>query len=284
MPSIETDGYATNYEITGSGEPLLLFSPGGFEATLDNWSTMGRYRQLRLLDHLSERYTCVAFDRRESGGSGGRLERLTWDLYARQAVALLDHLGIETAHMMGGCVGCSSICAVAVAHPARVSTMVLFSPAGGPRYRMRQHRRFGRHLAFTDESGCAEVVRLALSTDSTFLQDPRVGPWAGLIRADTAFAETYGRCASDRYRLIVEGTLAAMFDRDTVAGARPEDLMLLDIPALIVPGQDASHATSAARYLHECLAGSEYWDVPVAEQTEDRTAPRIIEFLAGSTP
>ena len=35
----------------------------------------------------------------------------------------------------------------------------------------------------------------------------------------------------------------------------------------------------AARYFHECLPKSEYWDVPVAAQTEEATAPRLIEFL-----
>jgi len=50
-----------------------------------------------------------------------------------------------------------------------------------------------------------------------------------------------------------------LFDRDTVAGPEPEDLLRLDVPALIVPGQDASHATSAARYLEECLPRGEYW-------------------------
>jgi hypothetical protein len=70
-----------------------------------------------------------------------------------------------------------------------------------------------------------------------------------------------------------------MFDRDTVPGPEPEDLMRLDIPALIVPGQDASHATSAARFLEECLPRAEYWDVPVSEQTEDTAPARVMEFL-----
>ena len=43
--------------------------------------------------------------------------------------------------------------------------------------------------------------------------------------------------------------------------------MQLDIPALVIPGHDASHATSAARYLEECLPRSEYWDIAVADQT-----------------
>jgi hypothetical protein len=55
--------------------------------------------------------------------------------------------------------------------------------------------------------------------------------------------------------------------------------MRLNIPALIVPGRDAAHATSAARYLEECLPGAEYWDAPVATQTEETAPRRIIEFL-----
>ena len=74
-----------------------------------------------------------------------------------------------------------------------------------------------------------------------------------------------------------------MYDRDTAPGAEPEDLMQLDIPALVIPGQDASHATSAARYLAECLPRAEYFDVPAAEQTEANASPRIMQFL-GSVP
>ena len=74
-----------------------------------------------------------------------------------------------------------------------------------------------------------------------------------------------------------------LFDRDTAPGAEPEDLMRLDMPALIVPGRDAAHATSAARYLEECLPQSQYWDVPVAAQTEETTPGRIIEFLDQAT-
>ncbi len=70
-----------------------------------------------------------------------------------------------------------------------------------------------------------------------------------------------------------------LFDRDTAPGAEPEDLLRLDIPALVIPGRDASHATSAARYLEECLPRSEYWDVPVADQTEATAPARVLAFL-----
>jgi pimeloyl-ACP methyl ester carboxylesterase len=279
MPTALADGIVTRYEVAGSGPPLLMFSPGGFDSTLESWRTVGIYRRLDLLEQLTARYTCITFDRRESGRSGGRVERLSWSHYVAQAIGLLDHLGIERAHLMGGCVGCSTAVAMAVARPDRVRSMVLFSPAGGVKYRMKQQDRFARHLAHVQARGLDGVVALARETDAGFAADPRVGPWNSVIRTDPAFAEAYAKQEVARYALVVNGTARLMFDRDTVPGAEPEDLLRLDVPALVVPGQDESHAPSAARYLQECLPLVEYWDVPVAEQTRETAPARVLEFL-----
>ena len=279
MPTTDIDGLTTRYEVAGSGPPLLMFSPGGFDSHLEAWRTVGIYRRLNLLDHLSKKYTCITFDRRESGRSGGRVERITWGHYVAQAKGLLDHLDVERAHLMGGCVGCSTVAAFGVAHPERVSSMVLFSPAGGVRYRMKQHARFAVHQAFVEQNGLQQVVDLARSHDDGFTKDPRVGPWVTVIRTDAAFADAYARIDVERYLVVVSGMARLLYDRDTVPGAEPEDLLRLDLPALVVPGQDTSHATSAARYLQECLPAAEYWDVPVAEQTEETAPARVLEFL-----
>ena len=280
MTTAVIDGIRTRYEVTGSGPPLLMYSPGGFDSRLENWSTLGVYRRLGLIDRLRTSYSCIAFDRRESGLSGGRVERVTWADYVAQGIGLLDHLGIDRALLMGGCVGCSAVLALAVAHPARAAGLVLYSPAGGPRYRMTQHARFADHAAFVRASGLAAVVDLARDRDRGFGHDPRVGPWVTVIRADDEFAAAYARLDPDAYLTAVHGMARTMFDRDTVPGAEPEDLMRLDLPALIVPGQDASHAPSAARYLQECLPRAEYWDVPVASQTAGTAPARVLEFLA----
>jgi pimeloyl-ACP methyl ester carboxylesterase len=282
MDTVEINGIATRYEVTGSGEPLLMYSPGGFDSSLENWKTFGNYRRLNLVQHLSEKYTCITFDRRESGLSGGRVERIGWADYAAQGEGLLDHLGIGKAHLMGGCVGCSSVMALAVARPERVRSMVLFAPAGGVAYRLKQHSRLNQHQLFAAEHGLDEVVALAQSHDKSFTQDPRVGPWVTVLRSNPAFARSYVQTDPSRYQTILSGMARLLFDRDTVPGPEPEDLMLLDVPALIVPGQDTSHAPSAARYLQECLPASEYWDVPVVEQTEETVPPRLLEFLASN--
>jgi pimeloyl-ACP methyl ester carboxylesterase len=281
MPVAEVDGIATRYEVTGDGPPLLLFSPGGFNAALENWTSFGIYRRLNLLEHLRDRFTCIAFDKRESGESGGRVEQIGWADYAAQGAGLLDELGVERARLLGGCIGCSIVTAFAVEHPDRVERMVLYSPAGGPRYRLTQLGRFATHVAHVEEAGLGGVVALARDGEETFAQDPRVGPWATVLRRDEAFAHDYEARDPAEYRALVERMAQALFDRDTAPGPGPEALMSLEVPALVVPGHDASHATSAARYLEECLTGSEYWDVPPEEQTEQTAPPRVLEFLAG---
>jgi len=256
-----------------------MFSPGGFDASLEKWSTLGVYARTKLLDGLSGKYSCIIFDRRECGESGGRVERVTWSHFAAQGKALLEHLNIERAHLMGGCMGCGPVAAFAVAYPHATLSMVLYWPVGGARYRINGHQRFAEHLAYVQQHDLKQVVRLVTEEGKPFNADPRGGPWASVIRHDRAFADSFIRQDVDAYKLIVAGMARTLLDRDTAPGAEPEDLLRLDIPALIVPGRDTSHATSAARYLEECLPRSEYWDVPVSGQTEESAPSRVLQFL-----
>lgn len=277
MPSALIDGIATRYEIIGDGPPLLMYAPGGFDATIEKWRSGGVYERIRLLEHLPKKYRCVAFDRRECGQSGGRVEAIRWRHYADHGKRLLEHLGIERAHLIGGCMGCSCVMAFAVAYPQATLSMILWWPVGGAKYRIRAHQRFADHLAFVREHGLAGVVAHVQKEQKAFNADPRGGPWASPIRTDRAFAERFAE--HHRYVETVEQMRRALFDRDTSPGAEPEDLLKLDIPALIIPGRDESHATSAARYLEECLPASQYWDALPEGQTEATAAPRVLQFL-----
>ena len=161
--------------------------------------------------------------------------------------------------------------------------MLLWWPVGGAKYRIKAHERFGAHLAFVRSSGLDAVVAHVRKEAKAFNADPRGGPWASPIRTDAAFAEAYAKQDAHKYADLVEQMVHRLFDRDTSPGAEAEDLLKLDIPALIVPGRDESHATSAARYLEECLPKSQYWDVLPEQQTEADAAPRLLDFLNSVT-
>jgi pimeloyl-ACP methyl ester carboxylesterase len=279
VPDALIDGIRTRYEVLGEGPALLLYAPGGFDATLEKWRTQGVYARIKLLDHLPQKYRCIVFDRRECGQSGGRVELITWAHYVRQGKRLLEHLGIERAHVGGGCMGCCAAIAFGVAHPKETLSLLLWWPVGGAKYRIKAHQRFAEHLAFAREHGLNGVVAHVRKEGKAFNADARGGPWASPIRHDGAFGEAYAKRELRDYERIVNGMCRALFDRDTSPGAEPEELMKLDIPALIVPGRDESHATSAARYLEECLPLAEYWDVLPEMQMEANAAERIFAFL-----
>jgi pimeloyl-ACP methyl ester carboxylesterase len=254
-----------------------MLAPGGFDATMEKWTTAGVWKGMRPLETLSSEFTLIAYDRRESGASGGRVERLTWSLFADQAKALLDHLGIREAYILGGCMGCSVALAFASRYPQATRALVLHWPVGGYRWKLNGGDRFARHADFAREHGLAGVVMRAHEGKS-FWQDPEAGPWASVIVRDARFAEAFPHQDPERYVGLVAASGRTLFDRDMPPGAEPEEMMAMKAPALILPGDDPAHAASGAYYLRELLPRPEFWPVMPPDQTPDRVRDRILEF------
>ncbi len=277
MPVAIIDGLEVYHETHGSGAPILMFAPGGFDATIDKWLVASAWKEINTLEKLSSEFRLIVYDRRESGRSGGRVEKLRWDLYAQQAKGLLDYLRIDSAFIMGGCMGCSVALAFAVSFPQATRALVLHWPVGGYRWKANSRERFARHAAFVRERGLKGIVERAKEKKS-FWQDPEAGPWASCIARDEEFARVFMAQNQERYLGIVATSGPRLFDRDTAPGAEPEEIMGVQAPALIVPGDDPSHGTSAAHYLRECLPKAEFWNVMPPEQTTEKVCDRILDF------
>src|SRR4026209_361548 len=120
MPFATLNGIRVQYVVQGKGPHLLMFAPGGFRSVISRWTAQGGKREWKEMDGLaalSRHFTCIAYDRRESGLSGGRVEPLTWDLYVQEAKGLLDLAGASEAHVLGSCMGAALALAFAVRHP-----------------------------------------------------------------------------------------------------------------------------------------------------------------------
>ena len=68
---------------------------------------------------------------------------------------MLDHLGYEKAHLLGGCMGVCPVTVFAKKYPQTVLSMILYWPVGGAKFRMRGHDRFNKHLALLELEGLA---------------------------------------------------------------------------------------------------------------------------------
>ncbi len=274
MPFATVDGIDTYYETYGSGSPILMCAPGGFDATLGKWREASAWTGMDAVEALAAEHTVILYDRRECGRSAGRIEQLAWATFARHGKALLDHLKIASAWIMGGCMGCSVALAFAVHHPEATRGLLLHWPVGGFRWKANGQERFTRHYNFVKQNGINGVIERARGGKS-FWMDPEGGPWAALIARDSAFAERFATQDVERYLAIIITTARALFDRDTSTGAEPEQLLGIKAPSLIIPGDDASHATSGAHYLRELLANADFWNIMPPEQTTQNVCDRI---------
>jgi len=277
MPVETIDGLDVNYEVLGSGTALLLFAPGGFDATIEKWREASAWKGMDALSALAAQHQVIVYDRRECGRSGGRVERLSWSSYTSQAAALLDHLKIPTAYVLGGCMGCSVALAFGVHYPQRTRGLLLHWPVGGYRWKMSAQSRFQRHCNFAKDNGLRAVVARA-RTGKSFWLDAEAGPWASVIERDSSFADKFVDQDLERYLGIIMTAGRSMFDRDTATGAEPEEILGIKAPALIIPGDDPSHATSGAHYLRELLPKADFWNVMPPEQTTQNVCGRILEF------
>ncbi len=277
MPSTTIDGIDTYYETYGAGTPILMCAPGGFDATIEKWRTATAWTGMDAIKALAADHTVILYDRRESGRSGGRVERLRWSSYTRHGKALLDHLKIDSAWIMGGCMGCSVALAFAVDYPQATRGLVLHWPVGGYRWKVNCQERFLRHYNFVKQNGLQGVVERARGGKS-FWTDSEGGPWATEIARNHAFADNFASQDLERYLGTVFTSGRSLFDRDTAPGAEPEEVMGIKSPSLIIPGDDPSHATSGAHYLRELLPKSDFWNFMPPEQTTQNVCDRVLEF------
>jgi 3-oxoadipate enol-lactonase len=116
MPFASINGVNRFYQETGSGEALLLIN--GIGGTSGGWEP--------LLPDLSARFHVITSDNRGVGRSESPPGPYTTRQMAEDAAALLAHLGIARAHVVGSSMGGMIAQELALAYPARVGRMILY--------------------------------------------------------------------------------------------------------------------------------------------------------------
>jgi 3-oxoadipate enol-lactonase len=112
-----SDGIRLHYEALGrSGAPAVLMIQG-LGADKHGWD-MQRFV-------LAARYRVIAFDNRGAGRSDKPFGTYSLEQMADDAITVLDHVGVERAHVVGASMGGAIAQILAVEHPQRVRSLTL---------------------------------------------------------------------------------------------------------------------------------------------------------------
>jgi pimeloyl-ACP methyl ester carboxylesterase len=119
MPKATTRDIVTYYEEAGRGEPLLMIM--GISGDLQGWALQ--------VPELSKHFRVITYDNRGAGRSSAPDRPYSIKQMAGDACALLDHLGIAKAHVLGFSMGGYIAQEFAIAHPERVNKLILLATA-----------------------------------------------------------------------------------------------------------------------------------------------------------
>ncbi|MCB1515647.1 MAG: alpha/beta hydrolase [Hyphomicrobiaceae bacterium] len=238
MHQFSSDGVEIAYIDEGEGPPVLLIH--GFASNVQtNWVTPSWVGYLR-----GKGYRVIAFDNRGHGQSAKlyRLEDYGAPLMAEDARRLLDHLGIQSAHVMGYSMGARITAFLSLAHPERVQSAVF----GGLGINMvRGMAGTGPIAAALEAPSIDDVTNVTARTFRAFAEQTGsdLKALAACIRSsrDPLTREDVARIGCP--------VLVAVGETDVVGGSA-EDLAAL-IPgaeALVIPGRDHMKAVGDKVY------------------------------------
>lgn len=137
MSTIEDIAAPIHIEQAGEGPDVLLIA--GLSDPAEAWQPQ--------LVTLADRYRLIAYDNRGTGRTPLPEHPLTLESMADDAVAVLDSLGVETAHVAGFSGGSRIAQELALRHPSRVRSLVLMSTWARPDAYSRSTMKFLDWLA-----------------------------------------------------------------------------------------------------------------------------------------
>ena len=228
MERFQRDGVEIAFLDEGEGDPIVLVH--GFASTAAvNWVHPGWVATLTKANRR-----VIALDNRGHGASTKLYDPAAYHsaIMAEDVRALLDHLGLGSADVMGYSMGARISAFLALAHPRRLRKVVF----GG----------LGSHLI--EGVGLPESIADALEAPSLAdVRDPQGRTFRAFAEQTSSDLEALAACvrgsrqtlSRDEVAAIRVPVLVAVGSKDTVAGAAHELAALLPFGrALDIPGRD----------------------------------------------
>ncbi|MEX2246354.1 MAG: alpha/beta fold hydrolase [Dehalococcoidia bacterium] len=245
MPVARLNGIEINYEVHGEGTPLVLAH--GYTASLEMWGDQ--------VPAWSKKYRVVAYDTRGHGKTTAPADMSAYTLaghYVPDQLALMDHLGIDTAYVGGLSMGGMIAQEFALRHPERVKALLLLDTGPGIGGAMRNpamQERFGK---------MREMFQTVARTKgmSAIIESMRESPIAFRAMSGAPVPDGVRRHIEGMRRMSVDGLLGAGAALQQWSGSL-DRLHEIRVPALVLVG-DQDNLLEPSRIMHGKIAGSRF--------------------------
>jgi pimeloyl-ACP methyl ester carboxylesterase len=240
----DVNGLHMYYEVQGEGSPLVLLH-GGVQSI--DLSFAG------LIPELVGRHRVIGVELQGHGRTADIDRVRTPAAMAGDVVALLDHLGIDRAHVLGFSLGASVAVEMAVSHPDRVRSLVPISEPVRPD---------GMHEDLQDPAAHPTSTRLPTEQDYVDMR------------------ETYTRLSPhpERFDEFLSGSSENAAD---LQGWRDEQLAGISAPTLLIIGDHDFVTVEHGALMKELIPGSQLAVLPAAtHMTITRRIDLLVPLLA----
>jgi 3-oxoadipate enol-lactonase len=266
MPYATTpDNVKLYYEEAGQGVPILFIHE--FASDHRGWEPQMR--------EFGKRYRCITYSARGYTPSDVPADPsvYTYKHVMRDAVAVLDHLQIDSAHLIGLSMGGYTSLQVALNHPKRVRSMVLAGAGSGSErwYTENFHKHsqaVGDQFAREGAKAVADTYGMSASRVPFLLKDPR------------GYAEFRDRLAEH------DATGSAHTSRG-FQGGRPSlydfeaEIKNCNTPALIVVGDEDDRCIEPSLFLKQTLPASGLVMLPKTGHVVNLEEPDLFNRVVG---
>ena len=266
MPYATTsDNVKLYFEEVGQGTAILFVHE--FASDWRGWEP-----QLR---EFGKRHRCITYSARGYTPSDVPADAgaYTYEHVMRDAVAVLDHLKIDKAHLIGLSMGGYTSLQVALNHPERVHSMVLAGTgSGSERWYTADFHKHSQALGDTFErDGAAAVAKtygMGASRVPFLLKDPR-----GFAEFTQRLAEHDAKGSANTSRGF-QGGRPSLYDF-------AKDIAKLLTPALIVVGDEDARCIEPSLFLKDTLPASGLVMMPKTGHVVNLEEPELFNAAVG---
>jgi proline iminopeptidase len=266
MPYADTsDNVKLYYEEVGSGTPILFVHE--FASDWRGWEP-----QLR---EFGKRFRCITYSARGYTPSDVPSDPSVYSYkhVMRDAVAVLDHLKIESAHLIGLSMGGYTSLQVALNHPRRVRSIVLAGTgSGSERWYTESFHKASRALSdqFAGEGSAAvaKTYGFGASRIPFLVKDPR-----GFDEFVAQLAEHDAKGSAHTSRGF-QGARPSLYDFES-------DIRTLAMPAMIVVGDEDDRCLEPSLFLKQTIPASGLVVLPKTGHAVNLEEPDLFNRLVG---